>query len=72
MICPRPDCPIEFTARAMDAFIKREQEQFGFPFNPEMETCEHCAMCNGKLICWKRLADGETRRVVKDEEANAA
>lgn len=53
----------------MDAIIKRDQEKYGFAFNAEMETCEHCAMCNGKLVCWKRFADGETRRVTREADA---
>lgn len=58
MICPRPDCPIERTARALESSRT-------VPFSAQTETCEHCALCNGKLVCWERVVhkqkDGSTR-----------
>ena len=48
MICPRPDCPIERKARAIES-------SRAVPFSAQTETCEHCEMCNGKLVCWERI-----------------
>ena len=60
MICPRPDCPIEFRAGAIDAYIKREESEKGHKFNAEMPICETCSLCK-ETKCWVRYADGETR-----------
>lgn len=51
MICPRPDCPIEFTAKALEAY----RAENNIPYSAQSETCEHCAMCEGKLVCWERI-----------------
>lgn len=48
MICSRPDCPIERRARALESM--RTQ-----PSSCQTETCDHCEMCNGKLVCWERV-----------------
>lgn len=48
MICDRPDCPIERKARALESMRSKL-------FSAQTETCQHCEMCNGKLICWERI-----------------
>lgn len=57
MICPRTDCPIERRAKALESMRTKA-------FSAQTETCEHCEMCNGKLICWERI-------VTTDKDGNA-
>lgn len=72
MICPRPECPIERVARALESTRT-------VPFSAQTETSEHCAMCGGKLVCWERVVttnkDGTTSvdlRLKRKTEAGVA
>lgn len=69
MICQREDCPIERTARAMESSRT-------VPFSAQTETCEHCNLCNGKLVCWERIVttekDGSTRVELRLKRKNDA
>lgn len=72
MICPRAECPIERTARALESART-------VPYSAQTETSEHCAMCGGKLVCWERIVttnkDGTTSvdlRLKRKTEAESA
>lgn len=51
MICANPICPIEQRARALEAY----RTEHHIPYSAQSETCEHCPLCDGKLVCWERI-----------------
>ena len=69
MICARPDCPIERTAKALDDII-REGEKLGAKFNAHMEHHAQCALCQ-RCVGWERRAEGD-HRALRTRDADAA
>lgn len=65
MICSRSDCPIERKARAAEDIRRERMEKHGVTYRVTMEAFEHCAMCGGELIGWRRCADGSFERIGK-------
>lgn len=62
MICPRPECPIEQTRRALNQM--RVERNMG-P-GAQMDTVMSCKLC-GQTKGWRRDADG-TERALRHEE----
>ena len=59
MICPRPECPLEFRIRAMEAY-KREHPAHWASTNTTTETCTLCA----RNRTWEtRYPSGDTREI---------